>query len=151
MVDFNVSNGLPGAEELCILAAGRLVRATEGFWLLVAPVDKVLKQCETGYATYVLDGDWKLELRESYRGQFETRRDLIRDKTNAYLCVFLYHPYSKIRCGSHQPSRSFCWCGQWSRLREHVFLYQLWHVACCRPSRSVQFGTARSSRSRTHI
>lgn len=77
MVDFNVSNGLPGAEEFSILAAGRLERATEGFRLLVAPVDEVLKQCETGYATYVLDGDWKLELRESYRGQFETRRDLI--------------------------------------------------------------------------
>lgn len=67
MVDFNVSNGLPGAQEFCILAARCLVRATEGFWLLVAPVDEVLKQCKTSYATYVLDGDWKkMGLRESY-------------------------------------------------------------------------------------
>lgn len=108
MVDFNVSNGLPGAEEFSILAAGRLVRATEGFRLLVAPVDEVLKQCETGYATYVLDGDWEIGIKRilSRTIRDKTRFDARRD--NAYLCVFLSHPYSKIRYGSHQPSRSFC-------------------------------------------
>lgn len=149
MVDFNVSNGLPGAQEFCILAARCLVRATEGFWLLVAPVDEVLKQCKTGYATYVLDWDWKKWDWENLTEDNLTRQDLSQDDT--YLCVFLYHPNSKIRYGSRQPSRSFYWRGQRSRQREHVFLYQLWHVACCRPSRSVRFGTAHSSQSRTHI
>lgn len=43
MVDLNVSNDLPGAEELGLMTTGCLVRATEGFGLLVTPVDEVLK------------------------------------------------------------------------------------------------------------
>lgn len=86
MVDFNVSNGLPGAEEFCMLAAGRLVRVAEGFWLLVAPVDEVLKECETGYATYVLDWDWKLGLRDVTEDN--SKWDYIRNKATLTFVSF---------------------------------------------------------------
>lgn len=86
MVDFNVSNGLPGAEEFCMLAAGCLVRTTEGFRLLVAPVDEVLKECDTGYATYVLDWDWKLGLRDITEDN--SNRDNIRDKAKLTFVSF---------------------------------------------------------------
>lgn len=43
MVDFDVSDGLPGVEEFGASASRRLVRAAEGFGFLVAPVDEILK------------------------------------------------------------------------------------------------------------
>lgn len=89
MVDFNVSNGLPGAEEFCMLVAGCLVRTTEGFRLLVAPVDEVLKQCETSYATYVLDWDWKLGLRDLIEDNSKQDEITFETRRNLPLCLFV--------------------------------------------------------------